>query len=139
MPAQVRVLAGERMQHFADGGAGELHRILLAGELAKRSGDQNLSHRSVLPWELPSGRNPGGSYWRDRSAPSLSIVRRRRTRGRNAPDRAWKNRRRNRDGSEKLPARPTHAPSIPGPRDAGPWDRSRKNLPAARYRNSGPA
>src|SRR5271154_6241514 len=129
MPAQVRVLAGERMQHFADGGAGELHRILLAGELAKRSGNQNLSHKSVLPSELPSGRNPGGSYWRDRNARSLSIVRRMRTRGRNAPDPAWKNRRRNWGASGILPTRRALAAAIPGPRDADPWDRSRKSLP----------
>src|SRR5271170_791865 len=121
MPAQVRVLAGERMQHFADGGAGELHRILLIGELAKRSGNQNLSHRSVLPWEPPSGRNPGGSYWRGRNAPSLSIVRRMRTRGRSAPGRAWKNTRRNPDASETHPAHPSLFRATRDPRDAGLW------------------
>src|ERR1700730_2477805 len=118
MAAQVGILAGQRLQYLAHGLARELHRILLAGILAERSGNQNLSHRSILPWELPSGQSPAGSYWHGRSARSLSIVRRRRTRSRSWPDRAWKNTHRNWGGSETRPKRPSLAHALPGRRDS---------------------
>src|SRR5260370_26494298 len=99
MAAEIGVLAGERLQDLANSGPRELHRILFAGILAKRSWYQNFSHRSILPWALPSGQNPDDNCWRDRSAHSLPITRHTRTRSRSFPDRAAKSTHRNPDAN----------------------------------------
>ncbi len=42
--AQVGELRGQRAQHFADGRAGQLHRIVLVGVLAQRGRNQDFGH-----------------------------------------------------------------------------------------------
>src|ERR1035437_679998 len=64
--AQVGVVRGERVQHFADGGAGDGDGVLAPGELAQGGRNQNSGHinTSTPLGQLQSARRWAASYWR---------------------------------------------------------------------------